>query len=476
MAPPKRSLRTGRHHEDPEVAAAFERLCEELEVPRPHSAEAVADAADATDMRESRRDRTDIELVTIDPPHSLDLDQAYHAERRGGGYTVHYAIADVGAFVRPGSALDHEVWERGVSFYLPDRTVALHPKVLSEGTASLLPGVDRAALLWTLTLDEEGELERAVLEPSLVRSREKLSYAVAQERISSGSAEPSLALLREIGELRLALEQRRGGIHLPLPSQEIVSTDGRYDLVYDRSMPVEEWNAQISLLTGIAAAGLASETGVGILRTLPPADPSTISDLRRTASVLGIHWPDGVDYPAFIRSLDPENSKHLAMTVQARTVFRGADYRTFVDGVPDDAVHAAIAAQYCHVTAPLRRLCDRVMNEILVAHCADRSPEPWSLEAAERIPDAMRRARSHEGRVDRAVVDLVEAVLLGCRTGDTIDATVISEAGRDRVGVHLDDPAIVSTAEGRAASGDRAVVRVDGASLAKRRVQLSLVT
>src|SRR6476620_10666029 len=96
-------------------------------------------------------DRTEIAFVTIDPPGSMDLDQALHLEREGDGYVVHYAIADVAAFVTAGDPVDAEARRRGTTLYAPDRRTPLHPEVLSEGAASLLPDQVRPALLWTLT-------------------------------------------------------------------------------------------------------------------------------------------------------------------------------------------------------------------------------------------------------------------------------------------------------------------------------------
>ena len=102
-------------------------------------------------------DRTDIPFVTIDPASALDLDQAMHLERDGDGYVVHYAIADVGAFVAPGDPVDAEAHRRGETLYGADSKVPLHPKVLSEDAASLLPDVVRPAQLWTIKVDATGE-------------------------------------------------------------------------------------------------------------------------------------------------------------------------------------------------------------------------------------------------------------------------------------------------------------------------------
>src|SRR6185369_17786277 len=101
-------------------------------------------------------DLTQLGFVTIDPATSRDLDQAVLLESRPGGFRVHYAIADVTSFVSDHGALRDETWRRGETVYLPDGNVPLHPVVLSEGAASLLPAQVRPAVLWTIDLDDAG--------------------------------------------------------------------------------------------------------------------------------------------------------------------------------------------------------------------------------------------------------------------------------------------------------------------------------
>src|SRR6201999_3230962 len=102
-------------------------------------------------------DHTDIPFVTIDPASSMDLDQALHIAREGSGYVVHYAIADVAAFVSAGDPVDLAAHERGETLYGADSKIPLHPTSLSEGAASLLPDQLRPALVWTIHVDELGE-------------------------------------------------------------------------------------------------------------------------------------------------------------------------------------------------------------------------------------------------------------------------------------------------------------------------------
>ncbi|UNO42379.1 RNB domain-containing ribonuclease [Streptomyces sp. MST-110588] len=397
-------------------------------------------------------DATDLPFFTIDPPGSMDLDQAMFLCRRpGGGFRVHYAIADVAAFVTPGGALDAEAHHRVRTLYFPDERVPLHPQVLSEDAASLLPDQDRPAVLWQLDLDAYGALQATSVRRALVRSRARLDYAGVQRALDSGRAEEPLALLRTIGLFREELEVARGGISLNVPEQEIIEHNGGYTLEYRAPLPAEGWNAQISLLTGMAAAELMLASGTGILRTLPTAPDGAVARLRRTAHALGIDWPPHTSYAALIRTLNPRGAAHAAFLQECTTLLRGAGYTVF-DGTPPapaDALHAAVAAPYAHTTAPLRRLVDRYTGELCLAASAGTEPPQWVRGALPGLPAEMAAGDRLAGQVERECVDLVEAALMRDRVGELFDAYVIDvqEKNPGHGTVHIDNPAVVGRLE-----------------------------
>src|SRR4051812_37071598 len=346
-----------------DVPAAFEAIRSEAGVPErfPPDAEAEAETA-ARRERSLEGERVDVPFVTIDPPGSRDLDQALHIERRGDGHRIRYAIADVAAFVAPDHAIDTEAHARGVTVYAPDRKAPLHPPVLSEGAASLLPGEWRPAVLWTLDLDGRGELTGTEVARALVRSTAQHTYADVPAELGE--------LMREVGERRLALERERGGVRLAVPEQEVSREGDSWTVRYRVPLESEELNAQISLLTGMAAASLMLRAGVGILRTQPPPEERALARLRRQAFALSVSWPPGMSYPEFVRSLDPRLPAHAAIMHEATGVGRGAGYTAFDGTPPTDPGHFAIAAPYAHATAPLRRLQDRYVSECCLAACA----------------------------------------------------------------------------------------------------------
>ena len=508
-----------------EVARALDALRAQYEAPTAFPPEVLAEAEAAATawaqdgparlLADGARDARALDLVTIDPPGSMDLDQAVLLERLpaqtdhagaptrdapgpAAAYRVHYAIASLATFVTPGGALDAELRRRGETIYAPDAATPLHPEVLSHGAASLLEDVDRPACLWTIDLDARGEVLSARVERALVRSRARLTYDQVQAAIDeAGSLPPSApadlpGLLAEIGRLRLEREAARGGISMTTPEQVIevtavteaaeppeavatqtaaaVDPEGAtppagYRLAYRVPVPAEQYNAQISLLTGMCAARIMVECGVGILRTLPPARPEDYARLRRVAAALGIDWPAARPYPELVRGLDHAVPAHAAFMDQAMSLFRGSGYLAFGAGgvaVPADdeasdaeeAVHSAIAARYAHVTAPLRRLVDRYGEEICIAACAGRSVPEWVLQALPDLPGVMEQTGKRARAIGRGALTALEALVLRGHEGEVFDGVITSE--RDGRGeLVLAEPAVVTEIRaGRGASGD----------------------
>jgi exoribonuclease R len=433
-----------RRAEPPALAAGLQRLRAELDLPSAFPEPVLAEAeAAARAPRLPSVDRTEIEFVTLDPEDSLDLDQAFHLSRTADGYLLRYAIADVAAFVAPGGAIDREAHARGETLYAPTSRTALHPPLLSEGATSLLPGQDRPALVWELRLAADGSTAAASVTRAMIRSRAKLSYDGAQRQLDAGTGGEQLELLREIGMLRQEREADRGGVSLSVPEQEVVPTAESWSLAYRASLPVEDWNAQLSLATGMAAAQLMLEAKVGLLRTLPPAPPEAVDRLRRTAQALGISWRHTVAYPDFVRGLDASTPAHAAMLNACTLLFRGAGYVAFDGTVPEQPLHAAIAAPYAHVTAPLRRLADRYAGEVCSAICAGVPVPEWVAVELPELPQVMAESNRRAHRYERGVVNLVEAILLEPHVGESFTGTVIEVDSDRQDGIlQLAEPAV----------------------------------
>jgi exoribonuclease R len=284
-------------------------------------------------------------------------------------------------------------------------------------------------------------------------------------------------LLREIGTARQRLERGRGGASLPLPEQEVVAEAGRYRVVLRPALPAEEWNAQLSLMTGMAAAELMLRAGIGLLRTMPAPDQRAVDRYRHQVRALGVPWPGGEPYGDFLRGLDRSVPAHLAAMHEAGALFRGAGYTPFDGGPPDAGGHAAVAAPYAHVTAPLRRLVDRFGLLTCHAVVTGASVPDWVRAALPALPAAMAASDQLAGELERRCVDAVEAAVLADRVGEVFDAVAVDAARGGRPGgrVQLLDPAVLVRTDGPVEVGSAVRVRLDAADPATGRVQVTPV-
>nr|WP_270887927.1 RNB domain-containing ribonuclease [Pedococcus sp. 5OH_020] len=460
------------------LAARFAAVRAELDVPTqfPEAAQAEAEQAAGSPTDAPQRDETAVPFLTIDPPGSQDLDQALHIERHGQGYRVRYAIADVPAFVRPGGALDGETRRRGQTIYAPDERIPLHPPVLSEGAASLLPGQVRPAFVWDIVLDGDGEDTDVSLYRALVRSTDRLDYDGVQQAVDSGSADERLVLLKEVGLARIAYERRRGGASLPMPEQEVSEDDnGHYRLHFRPPLPAEDWNAQLSLMAGMAAGAMMMKARIGVLRTMPAPDENALGRFRHACRALGVQWPDEISYGEFLRTLDRTNPKHLALIHEATSLFRGAGYTPFDGELPEQTEHAAVAAPYAHVTAPLRRLVDRFGLALCEAVSTGTPVPGWVREALPSLPEIMAASDKVAGGVERGCADAVEAAALEDRVGEVFDAMVVDKRENGRALVQLQDPAVLANAEGESELGTSVRVELVEATVSTGTVRFRVV-
>lgn len=454
-------------------------LQDELELPEQFTDEVQREAAQAAQMQpQQHADLTDIEFVTIDPPDAMDLDQAVQLERDGSGYLVRYAISDVAYFVRPGTELERETHRRGQTLYAPGARVPLHPAELSEAAASLLAdGAARPALVWQHRLDSLGQLRETRLTRALVRSRAKLSYAGVQADVAADRLHPSIALLPEVGRLRLELETSRGGVSLSLPGQEIIEQDGTWRLEYRELSPIEDYNAQISLLTGFAAAQVMLDHRVGIVRTLPPAEDWALAKLRRAARALQVSWPQDVPYSQFVRGLRPDVPAELAMLTKCTMLFRGASYVAFDGVLPEENLsHAALAAPYAHTTAPLRRLVDRYVLECCHSLLNDQPVPQWVRDGLPQLPEEMAASGRKASAYERGILDLAEALVLHDRVGEVVAGVVTDVHPKSGVGtILLTEPAVeLRLPVPPEAVGTKLSIRIDEVDLRSGQVNCSL--
>jgi exoribonuclease R len=419
-------------------------------------------AAEAAAMRAPTEhvDRTARAFVTLDPLSSTDLDQAFALEVAGGDLLLHYAIADVAWFVADGDPIDTEAWRRGETLYLPDGKAGLYPPILAEKAASLLPDGPRPAIVFTVRVAADGDATLDGVERAVIRSRAKLGYAT----VRPADLPPEFPEFAR--RIRLA-ESARGAARVDPPQQEVVALgQDRFALAYRPMSGAETDNAGLSLACNLALAKALLAHRTGLFRVMAGPDERSVARLRQTAMALALNWPPDMDIKAFERTLRSGYPREAAFMLAVRRAGSGAGYALYRAGI--EPWHAAIAAPYVHATAPLRRLADRYVIRAALALANGKAVPEAVTDAFERLPDVMARADAIAGRIERAVVDLAESVMLHGREGELFPA-VVTDADGSGARVHLEGLPIVARAKVQGATpGQRIGLRLDKADPGNR--------
>lgn len=373
-----------------------------------------------------RRDLRDTPLITIDPEDARDHDDAVFAEpdddpANAGGFRVIVAIADVGAFVEPGGALDREAEKRGNSVYLPDRVVPMLPERLSNDLCSLKPGVDRPCLLVEMTLDEKGRKLSHRFDRGLMNSAAKLAYAQAQDVIDGVDApspiRETVLALHAAYKARMRERAHRAPMDLDLIERRVVlSADGAVARVdkrerYDAHRLIEEF----MILANIAAAETLEQKKFRLIYRVHDApDPEKLESLRDYLDGLGyslINSPSirPQHFNEILKRAEERGEKEMVSEVVLRSQ-RQAVYAT------ENLGHFGLnIAHYAHFTSPIRRYADLTVHRALVSALklgagGQSEDEAARLQKiAEKISDCERRAMTAERDAkDRYLAEYLE--------------------------------------------------------------------
>jgi exoribonuclease R len=354
---------------------------------------------------------------------------------------------------------------------------------LCEGAGSLLPGSPKPAIVLRIEQQVDGTVAFHDARRSVIRSRAKLAY----ETVDTSS----VPFLHQFAERSERAEARRGAVRSDLPEQEIRETaDGHFVLELRSLLASETMNAALSLSANLAAGDYLADRGVGLFRVMEMPDDNAVRSLRRLARALRIDWPEEVTLGAFQRTLAVDDPRNRAFLVSARRAGGGASYATLGCGAETDVVgrphHAAIAGTYVHATAPLRRLADRYVLDLLCELTTHEAAgdslqlDPTTSSTLGALPEVMRRSSTLGSRIERGAVDLAECVLLEPMVGTQFRATVLESADTGAV-IQIAEPPVRSRLPRSAVSqgavgGSTVDVRLERVDTATRSLSFSFVS
>jgi len=391
-----------------------------------------AESAPGDDRSRDRLDLTALPFVTIDPPRARDHDDAVFAEADADGVRLWVAIADVAHYVPAGSALDREAKQRGNSVYLPDRVVPMLPEVLSGDRCSLRPDEERLVLAVELEVAGDGAARTGRIAEARIRSRARLAYEQAAERMErSGARDPVGRSLEALARAAGALRVRRlaaGSLDLDLTEAEPrIDASGRVVAIGRAPRTLAHRAIEDAMLAANRAVAERLD-GAGwpaIHRIHEPPDPAEVAALEPVLAALGL-WsgrarraPEPADLPVIAEAARERQAPAAVHALLVRSL-RQARYSEASAG------HFALGfTHYLHFTSPIRRYADLVVHRLLKAQLAGARPPRRSLAS---LADHLSLTERAAAAAEYQALDWKRAALLLGRIGEVFDGRISAVA------------------------------------------------
>lgn len=393
------------------------------ELPQVWSAEVEAEISHYTEQvtkqdKQGREDLTRLPLVTIDGEDARDFDDAVFCERKGKGFRLIVAIADVSHYVKPRTALDGEAANRGNSVYFPERVIPMLPEILSNGLCSLNPLVDRLCMACEMEISHAGVLKKYRFFPAVMHSHARLTYTKVAAMLVEQDAKlrdqyqallPHLESLYDLFTVLLTARNKRGAI-------DFESTETRIlfgvDRKIERIIPVVRNDAhrlieECMLMANVAAADYLREHEIAALyRNHEPPGQEKLMELREFLGELGLNLgggeePEPKHYAKLIEQVKGRRDAHLIQTVLLRSL-RQAMYGA------DNLGHFGLAFEaYAHFTSPIRRYPDLLVHRAIRHVLSRKKLSEFSYSQAD-MASLGDHCSMTERRADEATRDAVD--------------------------------------------------------------------
>jgi VacB/RNase II family 3'-5' exoribonuclease len=400
------------------------------------------------DLRaDSRKDLRNIPFVTIDSAETRDIDDALWAQANDNGWELHIAVADPGAFIRPGSALDRAAQQRANTVYLPGFTQTMLPNPISQGSCSLVADEDRCAIVCTLQVSTEGEISDIQFSEALIRSKAKLSYSDVHAHLHN-EMELDQACLKDLYAASVALKKYRSEHHIIMPEQpdfyfqlneqrkiESITKIERNDahrlveecmLAANRSAAI--WLADAPALF-VCHAGLREDRYDNVRTVISKEIPSAADcDIATLAG-----------YKALIKACESSESPLPLRSIFARMLQPGD---ISIEAKP----HFGLGLErYTTFTSPLRKYSDLLVQRCIRAKLNNEAPILPNEDELNTLLEAIRNGRQASKQMEQ----WLQYQYLARNTSDTVYDARIAHVNGGGFTVELLDTGISGFVEAR---------------------------
>ena len=418
-------------------------------IPDAHSPEAGAEAVRMGSAVSDRdvRGRTDfraVQTVTIDGEHARDFDDAITIEKRPNGhYWLGVHIADVSHYVREGSALDREAYDRGTSVYFPERAVHMFPSELATGLCSLNPGVDRLVQSCLMEIDRHGRVVHSEFHDGVINSDERMTYTAVNGIVTDrdpallkqyATLVPMFEHMRDLFQILNDARRRRGSIDFDLNEAEVIVDEGgviEAIIALERNVAHRLIEEFMLLANETVASYLEDQNAPSLYRVHEEPDLLKVEKFEDFISGFGY------SLGAPVTAVGPRHFQKLLERIHGKPEEKPIAFlmlRTMQKAryAPENLGHFGLAASsYTHFTSPIRRYPDLVVHRALraVRHAAfsDEARE----DAVEELPETARHTSEMERRADDAERELLQwkkVKFMADKVGDEFEGYVTGVA------------------------------------------------
>ena len=358
--------------------------------PREFSHKAVSDAEEVSQNWEQSfgkqiADLTHIPFVTIDGADARDFDDAVYAKEDNGGFQLWVAIADVSRFVKIGTRLDEEAFERSTSVYFPDHVVPMLPEVLSNGTCSLMPLEKRPSLCCHMHINAMGETTHFEFTEGVILSRRRMTYEEIEEWIEDRSTAnyendlvQSFRSLVKLTQTFLKRRKSKGGLDLDIPEARVfLNKDGTVrDIQLRGRLYAHKLIEECMLAANRAAATFLREKGVCLYRVHEQPNPRKVEELYSFLALVGVQAPEKlentIDFSKLLEMIRKDSGLSEAMVRAVHSqILRSLAQARYSE---EPLGHFALGEiNYTHFTSPIRRYPDLIVHRLIRAHLSKQS-------------------------------------------------------------------------------------------------------
>lgn len=381
----------------------------------------------------ARRNLADLPFVTIDGEDARDFDDALYCEQTSSGWELWVAIADVGHYVKRGTALDDEAFNRGNSCYLPDRVVPMLPEALSNDLCSLRPEERRLALVCKMRVGRRGSVTGFEFFEAVIRSWARLTYTDVGAWLDGAALPVSKPVTESLGFLHKAYEalriarERRGGLDFESTEVKLELDRGRVVALHpvlrnDAHKLVEE----SMIAANVCAAKFIEEKEAGTLyRNHEAPDDKKREQLRQAFNLAGVRFDASKVTPKSLAAAMAE-VKARDSSGKETSVFDMLILRSLMQAnyTPENKGHFGLGlTHYAHFTSPIRRYPDLIVHRVIKSLVNGKTPrqsDDYLVTAGEQTSMTERRAED----VERGVTNWLKCEYLSHHIGEQFDGTI----------------------------------------------------